>query len=137
MKTLLLVVTMSLLMLVASCASPESRVRKHQAEFDAWPADVQQKIKAGRVDVGFTQEMVRVALGDPERTFTRTTAQGAAEVWVYAERGPKFSFGVGVGSVRGSTGVGGGVTVGDTFRDNEAMRVVFEQGRVTAIETRR
>jgi hypothetical protein len=137
MKTFLLVLTMSLLMLVASCASTESRVRRHQTEFEAWPADVQQKVKAGRVDVGFTPAMVRVALGDPERTFTRTTAQGAAEVWVYAEQGPKFSFGIGMGSMRGSSAVGGGVTVGDTFRDNEAMRVVFENGRVSAIETRK
>lgn len=137
MKTLLLVLTMSLLMLVASCATPESRVRRHQAAFESWPADVQQKVRAGQVDVGFTPEMVRVALGEPERTFTRTTAQGSADVWVFAERGPKFSFGIGMGSMRGSSAVGGGVTVGDTFRDNEAMRVIFENGRVSALETRK
>lgn len=137
MKTALLVIVMSLLLLAASCASTDSRVRKNQAAFDSWPAGVQQKVRAGQVDVGFTPEMVRVALGEPRRTFSRTTANGVAEGWVYADTSPRFSLGIGIGSMHGSSGVGGGVTVGDTFRDDEALRVIFENGRVTAVETRK
>ncbi len=137
MKTLLLVLTMSVLMLVVSCASTDSRVRSHQAAFDSWPADVQQKVRAGKIEMGFTPEMVRVALGEPERVISRTTDHGVAEGWVYGDKAPKFSFGIGMGSAHGSSAVGGGVTVGDTFRDDEAMRVIFEGGKVTAIETRK
>ena len=123
--------------LFAGCSTPSSRIEKHQSEFATWPADVQQKVRAGRVDIGFTPEMVRVALGEPSRHYTRTTAQGVQEIWSYPEKGPKFSIGLGLGSVHGNTAMGGGVAVGDAFRDDEAMRVVFDQGRVAAIETRR
>ena len=33
--------------------------------------------------VGFTPEMVRLALGDPDRIFTRTDANGVNEAWSY------------------------------------------------------
>ncbi len=137
MKSAALVLTMSLLMLVASCASPESRIERHRAAFDAWSPEVREKVRAGHIDLGFTPEMVRVALGDPERVFTRTTAQGVAEGWVYARRGPAFSFGLGFGGGHGATAMGGGVEFGDTFHGDEALRVIFENGRVAAIETRR
>ena len=122
----------------AGCSTPDSRVQKNQAAFDAWPPALQQKVREGKVDLGFDEQMVRVALGEPDRRVSRTTANGQADVWVYFDKGPKFSFGVGMGSMRGNTGVGGGVTVGDSgWRDEEAFRVVFEGGRVSAIETRK
>jgi hypothetical protein len=137
MKTLLLSIFTTLLLLVASCASVDSRVSDHQAAFDTWPADVQEKVRAGKVEMGFTQEMVEVALGKPDRVSSRTTDRGQADVWIYHESAPKFSVGLGFGSSRGSTGMGAGVRVGDDFRDDENMRVVFEGGKVTAIETRK
>ncbi len=123
--------------LAASCASVDSRVQKHQAAFNSWPADVQEKVRAGKVEVGFTKEMVRVALGEPDRLISRTTEHGVAEGWVYFDKGPKFSLGLGLGTARGHSAVGGGVTVGDDWRDEEKLRVIFEGGRVSAIETRR
>lgn len=81
--------------------------------------------------------MVRVALGDPARTFTRTDNDGTSEVWVYRGKEPRFSVGLGVGTSRGSTGFGGGVGIGTGgSRDSEdATRVVFAGGRVSAVET--
>jgi hypothetical protein len=137
MKTLLLVIGLSASLLAVGCSTVDSRAKEHEAAFNSWPADVQQKVKAGQVDVGFTQEMVLVALGEPGRKVTRTTSNGEAEVWTYADKSPKFSIGLGMGSMRGSTGVGGGVTVGDTWRDDEAMRVIFEGGKVSGIERRK
>ena len=138
MKSYLLAVGLALAAVAAGCSTVDSRVKKHEAAFNTWPADVQEKVRAGQVEVGFTEEMVRVALGDPARTVSRTTAQGQADVWIYADKSPKFSIGLGVGGMRGNTGVGGGVTVGDNmWRDDEAMRVIFEGGRVSAIERRR
>ena len=124
--------------LLAGCSTVDSRVKEHEVAFNTRPADVQQKVRDKQVDVGFTPDMVLVALGDPARKVTRTTAQGQGEVWLYEDKSPKFSIGLGVGSMRGGTGVGGGVTVGDSmWRDNESMRVIFEGGRVTAVERRR
>jgi len=135
MKTLLLVATMSLLMLAMSCATTDSRIAKRQTEFNSWPPDVQEKVRAGKVELGFTPEMVRVALGDPDRVITRTTEHGLSEGWVYRDKGPRFSFGLGLGSAHGSSAVGAGVRVGDDFREDEKLRVLFENGKVTALET--
>jgi hypothetical protein len=88
--------------------------------------------------VGFTAEMVQVALGQPERAYARTTEMGSSEVWVYVDSGPKFSIGIGVGGYGGSTAYGAGVTlVDDGFRDNEVLRVILVGGRVVAVEARR
>lgn len=120
----------------AGCATtPEARVEKNAAAVAAWPEEVRAKVRAGQVAVGFSPEQVRVALGDPDRTFTRTEAQVAREVWVYLDRGSKLSFGVGVGSGGGGSGLGGGVSVGSGGRgERELRRVIFEGGRVSAIE---
>jgi hypothetical protein len=137
MKPLLLSIFASVLLLGPGCASVDSRVGDHQAAFDTWPADVQEKVRAGKVEMGFTPEMVEVALGKPDRTSSRTTDRGQADVWIYFENKPKVSFGFGFGSSSGSSGVGAGVRVGDNFRDDENMRVIFEGGKVTAIEMRK
>lgn len=138
MKTpALLLFSVLVVFLAASCANVDSRVRKQQAAFDSWPAEVQQKVREGKVEVGFTQEMVNVALGKPDRVMSRTTDRGVEEGWVYMDKGPKFSIGLGLGSARGSSAFGGGVTVGDDWRDEEVLRVMFQGGKVSAIERRR
>ena len=126
-----------LLLLVAACSTPNSRISSNSSQFDTWPADIREKVRAGKVEVGFTMPMVRLALGNPDRQFTRTTARGSSEVWGYFDHRPKFSFGIGIGSSSRGSAVGGGVVVGDEgFVENEVMRVIFEGDRVAAIETR-
>jgi hypothetical protein len=123
--------------LLAACSStPDSRIAKSQAAFADYPAAVQQKVRAGEVDVGFTPEMVRLALGEPTRQFNRQTESGTAEVWVYHKSGPRFSFGVGIGGAIGrhsSAGVGMSTSTGG-YDPEEKMRVEFRDGRVAAIE---
>lgn len=123
--------------LLAACSStPDSRIAKNQAAFANYPAAVQQKIRTGEVDVGFTPEMVRLALGEPTRQFSRQTKDGTAEVWVYHDNGPRFSFGVGIGGAIGrhsSAGVGLSTSSGG-YDPEEKMRVEFHGGKVAAIE---
>jgi hypothetical protein len=76
-----------------------------------------------------------MALGEPDRTYTRTSAQGTTEVWAYLDHSPTFSFGLGIGSFGHSSAYGGGVgmtTGGDRIEDK--LRVVFAGGAVVAIE---
>lgn len=125
-------------LLISACSTPSSRIAHHQAAFDSWPADVRQKVQAGRIDVGFTSEMVQVALGEPDRTFMRTNAQGTSEVWVYFDHGPQFAVGVGVGGYSRHTAYGTGVMVGnEAWHERDALRIMFHGGRVAAIEARR
>ncbi len=126
----------ALLALLAGCASstPESRVARDRAAFDAFPPEVQQRILAGQVAVGFTPEMVEMALGEPSRKLVRETSAGQAEVWVYLESKPQMSFGLGFGSYgrRSATAVGVGTSTGGEVE--EKMRVEFRDGRVHVVD---
>ena len=131
LNTLLLVVA-----LLAACSSTGSRIRDQQSAFDSYPAEVQQKIRAGQVDVGFTQEQVRLALGEPDRRYTQQTAKGESQVWAYSKSSSGISFGLGVGGIGASSGVGGGVGVSSNGggSGDDKLRVTFDAGRVTVIE---
>ena len=128
-------------LMLVGCSTVDSRIAKNRAAFNTWPPAVQDKVVQGQIDVGFTYEQVRVALGEPDRVFNRTTADGTSQIWGYRDRGPRFGFGVGVGT--GSFGRHGGsfggvsMATGTGYLDDEKMGVVFDpSGRVTAIETR-
>ncbi len=123
------------LALLIACSSPESRIADHRLAFGNYPAEVQQKIRAGRVDVGFTQEMVLMSLGEPDRKFTRKTEAGEVEVWGYHDHSPQFSFGLGVGSGGRHSTMGGGVEMSTGGYDpGERMRVEFRAGLVTEVD---
>lgn len=122
--------------LLAACSStPDARIAKNQAAFGGYPATVQQKIRAGEVDVGFTPEMVRLALGEPTRQFNRQTEKGTVELWVYHDKSPRLSIGLGFGSYGRHSGTSVGVNTSTGGYDpEEKMRVEFRDARVTAIE---
>lgn len=133
-QTLLPVMVMLGAFAMAGCQStPEKRIAKEQEVFAAMPADVQAKIRAGQVEVGFTPTQVTLAKGKPDRVGKRTTAAGEEEVWTYERKKSGFGFGLGVGG--GSGNMGGGVGVSTGGRGPEvAMRVIFAAGVVTAVE---
>lgn len=137
------IVSVSLLTLslwfAAGCSSPDSRIKSNQAAFDSWPADVQAKVKTGQVAVGFTPDMVIMALGEPAGKSLRTTAAGTAEVWTFTKSKPHLSIGLGMGSYSGggTSYAGGALVSNDGFRGDEWIRVIFEGGRVVAIEQRK
>lgn len=129
------------MLLLAACSTVDSRIAKSRAAYESWPIEVREKVAAGEVDLGFTQEQVAVALGEPDRVFTRATADGTSEVWSYRDRKPRLSFGVGVGmgswGSRGGSFGGVGINTGGGYRDDEKLGVVFDRtGRVSSIETR-
>ncbi len=121
---------------LAGCATtPAERISQNQSAFDAWPAEVQARIRAAQIAVGFTEEQVRVALGDPERVITRTAENGVSMVWAYRHHGSHFSFGFGMAGGSGHSGYGAGVAMTDRpYFSGDAMHVVFMDGRVVSIE---
>jgi hypothetical protein len=128
-------------LLAGGCSTVDSRIAKNRALFNTWPPAVQDKVVTGQIDIGFNADQVRVALGEPDRVFTRTTADGTSQVWSYRDRGPRFGFGVGVGvgsfGHRGGSFGSIGVGTGTGYYDDEKMGVVFDAtGRVASIETR-
>ena len=135
----LLLVTAALGLLVAAgCSTPETRIRKNPEIFARLTPDQQQMIQRGQVGLGFDLEMVKLALGDPDRVRTRTDADGSAEIWSYVTyEGPD-----GVLLYRGW--YHRRYMLHDPLypyymdypqrREREHFRVTFRNGRVIAIE---
>lgn len=130
-------------LLLAACASPERRIRRNQALFNTFPPAAQERIKKGQVDVGFTPDMVLLALGRPDRKYTRKSESETLEIWAYTDgtRNPAFGFSLGIGSgFYGSNVYAGGVSVAtgpnDSLHYDERIRVVFRGGAVLSVETR-
>ncbi|MFH1498114.1 MAG: hypothetical protein ABII82_09850 [Verrucomicrobiota bacterium] len=121
---------------LSGCQStPEKRIAKNQTAFESMPAEVQLKIRKGEVAVGFTEQQVRLAKGEPDRIGRRTTGAGESVVWTYEKRSGGLGFGLGIGGGSGGLGGGVGVSTGGGRTDVDA-RVVFEGGVVTAVENR-
>jgi hypothetical protein len=135
MRPLLGSLALACVVLLVSCATPESRIADNRSTFDSFPPEVQQKIKTGQVEVGFTPEMVLMSLGEPARKFTRKTELGDTDVWSYHDDTPKFSLGFGVGSGGRGSSMGGGVGVSSGGYDpDEKVRVEFRNEVVTAVD---
>lgn len=95
-----------------------------------WSPEVQQKVKDGVVEPGFTKDQVYVALGSPDRVYTRTTAEGTFEIWAYHGTKPRFSIGLGGGSGH----MFGGAVVSTGGHSDETARVVLKDGVVSSVE---
>lgn len=72
---------------LAGCATtPEKRIQQNPEAFEALPPDVQENVREGRVEIGYTPETVFLALGAPDRKTTRRTEDGEREIWIYQGR---------------------------------------------------
>lgn len=125
----------ALAMLGACTATPASRISKNRPLFDQYPPAVQEKIRAGKIEVGFTQDMVRFALGEPGHRMTRRTDFGETEIWIYVDNKPTVSFGIGIGTGGRHSGGGVGIATSTGARyPDERVRVEIRAGRVEAVE---
>jgi hypothetical protein len=127
---------------LAACSGPRSRIKASQGEFDAYPPAVQQKIRAAQVDVGFTNRQVAMALGQPDRVYSRKTAGAQQEVWAYGGPGggprvvaaPELGMGT---AVEPGFYSGVGLATDPEVDRGERVRVIFQDGLVVAVESRR
>ncbi|HMO50547.1 MAG TPA: hypothetical protein PKE26_00275 [Kiritimatiellia bacterium] len=130
------------LVVVCGCATPQSRIKQNPELFASFPPEAQALIQQGQIDIGFTPEMVTMALGAPNRTYTRQTRQGILEVWSYTAKqtttdrqrvNANFRYRDAGGSMRS----GSDWVWVDVARDieYERMRVEFTEGIVLAIES--
>ena len=69
--------------LLAGCATPAARIKRNPDAFAQFPPEVQEKVRQGRIELGFTRPMVYIALGDPQRIYDRVSAGRTNEVWAY------------------------------------------------------
>lgn len=135
-----IVIPLLALTLLAACSTPQTRAKGQVELMASLTPEERAQVEAGEVDLGFTEEMVMIALGKPDRKYSERTAAGERVVWAYRARGGLSGLSVGVGTAIGSgtrgSSYGGGVSVGTEGRRvaEERMRVVFSEGRVIGIE---
>ena len=139
MKRLLAVAVLALF--VAGCSTPQSRIKKNPELFAGFPEDVQTNVRAGRIDIGYTKDMIFIALGKPDRQYSRQTATGTTEVWAYITYEITTERQRIDGRFRGRDSTGVYRTVdGPAWvdvqqkREYEKLRVEFEGNVVKAIE---
>jgi hypothetical protein len=139
MKKLTLLTLASCALLFAACSTTQNqRITQNQAAFDSYTPAERQMIRTGQIAVGFDQDMVRMALGDPSREATVDTAAGKQIAWEYRQLKP--SLGIGLGGGIGTRGSGVGIGTGVNVNPNNSKllkRVIFDRqtGKVSQIES--
>ena len=126
--------------LVCGCGTTASRIKKNSKAFDSFPEEVQEKVRKGKVEIGYTKDMAYIALGDPDNRYIRTTSDGDREVWAYISvyatkqrqlvKGP-FRTRTTDGEYRTVYGESIWVDV-DQIREYENLRLEFDDGGVVA-----
>jgi hypothetical protein len=137
-KSLLTIFAALAAIIIAGCSTPESRIRQNPAAFSRLTPEQQDLIKKGQIAVGFDQEMVQLALGEPDHIRTRTDASGVSEIWSYTT----YEGADGLLLYRGW--YHRYYYMGDPFypyylsypsrREREHFRVTFKDGKVVSIE---
>jgi hypothetical protein len=128
------VCSVALLALLA-CSTTGSRIRRHQDAFDHYPERVQQNLRNGVIEVGYTPEMVFIALGEPDRKVDVVTGEVAAQVWTWWKSRPGIGVSLGgYNSLGSSVGLGTGMTLGEDSRREETAVVEFRGDRVHRFE---
>lgn len=130
-----------LCLLLAGCATPAHRIQKNQALFDSFPVAAQARIRGGQIDLGFTPEMARIALGEPQRKLLRRTPSGDTECWLYLDTIRRYERqradvdGLSLSSPGGTRAVGGSIWI-NVLQEREFVRILveFQHGIATAIE---
>jgi hypothetical protein len=138
MKALFPLICIAAVLFAAGCASTSKRIEGNEALFNTYTPAEQRMIRTGQIAIGFDQDQVRMALGDPSREATVDTAAGKLIAWEYREFKP--SFGVSVGGGIGSRGSGVGIGTGvraSPDRTRLLKRVIFNRqtGEVSKIES--
>lgn len=134
-----------LLLALAGCASVQElrdrRIAENPELFDSFPTEIQEQVRQGRVEVGFSADMVRLAWGPPDQVFTRTTSERRATVWAYTRiRHYPYTDHMSVPVYFLDTQGRRRITYHSVWINSETReeytvaRVEFVEGRVTAIE---
>ena len=68
---------------VAGCSHVANRIQERQAVFSSLDPSTQEKLKKGEVDVGYTPDMVYIALGNPDEKHEKLLPTGVRQTWIY------------------------------------------------------
>lgn len=135
MKKILLVMLAGLVALLAACSTPASRIKKQPDLYNRLSQEQQDLIRNGEVGVGFSTDMVKLALGEPDSVRERRDSEGLREIWIYAT----YETSSGVHIYRGHFHRGfrySHISHWDSphYRVRENLRIFLKDGKVEAVE---
>jgi hypothetical protein len=144
MKTMLTLLVAALALALTGCSTINSRIHEHAGEFYALDPATQDQIRHGQVGIGYTPDMVYMALGSPTKTVNRVTNDGNEFTWIYKSyyeeyAGTAFAgyhrYAV-VDRVTGRYVIYTEPLYTDLYRERaqEYIRLTFRNGRVTSVE---
>ncbi len=67
----------------SGCNTVKSRIEEKSAVFASLDPEAQARIKQGLVDIGYTTDMVYIAMGSPDEKKERITGEGNETTWIY------------------------------------------------------
>lgn len=144
MKTLLLF-TLTALLALTGCNTVKNRIEEKSAVFNALDPQTQARLRQGLIDVGYTEDMVYIAMGRPDERKEVSTAEGHETTWIYKNYWQEYEGSRVVGYHRyvyfdpqlRTYRVYFEPVRADLYRDREEdhTRVQFKDGHVAAIES--
>ncbi len=139
MKTLAFWILALFTILLTACSTTKNqRISQNEALFNSYTPAERKMIRTGQIAIGFDQDMVRMALGDPSNESTVDSAAGKQIAWEYRQLKPSLGLTLGGGIGTGGSGVGIGTGVGVSPNKTKLLkRIVFDRqsGKVSHIET--
>ncbi len=129
---------------ITGCQTVESRIKEKPEVFAKVDKATQDKIKQGIIDLGYTEDLVYVALGEPDQKRETVTATGKTLTWIYNTYYDRYD-GAGFAGYHRSVYYDPYLRAyrmyyrpvfADSYSQEkeERIRIVFTDGKVTVIE---
>lgn len=80
------VAAFAFVLLVSGCNTVEKRIQKNPELFSSLEPEKQELIRAEKVAIGFTPEMVRIAWDSPDLRESSRTEEGETSTWIWLWR---------------------------------------------------
>jgi hypothetical protein len=144
MKTMLTVLIAVLALALGGCSTINSRIKERYPVFASLDAATQDQIRHGQVGVGYSPDMVYMALGRPTYQVNRVNNDGTESTWIYKSYYEEYAGSAFVGYRRYAVldrttnryVIYTEPVYSDLYREraDEYLRVVFKRGKVDSIE---
>ena len=149
MKTtahLICVATAAVAFLLTACNTFKQRAEEKSEVYDSLSPATQKRLERGKIRVGDTEDLVYIALGNPDEKRDIATNDGNQTVWIYRTYWEQYEGTAWVGWHRIIVPAAGGrgyvvfhePITQDVYRTraDEVIRVTFTRGAVTSVEQR-
>jgi hypothetical protein len=144
MKKLLFSCLCFAVLVTAGCNTVDRRIKEKSAAYNSLAQDAQARVRQGVIAIGDSTDVVYIAMGWPDDIREKTTASERETTWIYNNYWQEYEGSRMVGFHRRVFyNPGSGIyrtyyepVHADVYRDRieERTRVIFKDGKVTAVE---